>query len=736
MSEEGSFRSKETADKLVEQYMVQYGFHTHRSQITHCIDGLKPVTRRILLVVEHKKERKVSVLTGSVMEKYHPYGDSSISGAMVNMAKPYKSRLNLLSSGSNVGDYSGSEAAAPRYLPVRRSDFAEDVYFRGIDFDVFDYVPDEIGVGMEPNYLIPKLPMALLNSNFGIAIGYRSSPFTLNLRDVCSMIIHYIRLRKEQNGRLTKSILYSELAKYTLPDYAFKLKLMNRDEVVRSYKEGNYKKAVRFSGTMVITESSIIITSLPPGIVPYDLWMTVGTQHNSKKPNFFNRNFTRIMDMSKSDNECHLEFILKRGVDPFTILDEFMRSVEFVRPKTPFYMFHTIEGRIKEMTPIDVLVEWYNARANSIRAATRLFQKKASKRIQEITAQLLILDDVDKAVAIIKSSSTTDEAIRGLRDSFKMTYTQASIITKMTLSRLVNAELAALETELESIAVAMDDAKKRFFNVDEQITEDCELIMNKYRDKCSRNVTKIKPTGYAIFKNGVILTEHINELYDISDGFSSQFLYYNYYGTRLVCAVKRNGKYTILATNPTLKYIQCSGVYQLKGQVVRISDMFGGKIRIHKGPSVTIKPGHEYMPVGSTFTVVDKRGTISVISHNDAVTMKNIIHTSTNDTSEGVIAYSDEKNILRIVRYKDGDTLKLLPQAVRKTFIVGLYPNLRKGKIIIAIPQECLHRCSTRHVVMDYTCIGDEPITIRVNSRTQKGFRSTKTSSILELEKQ
>ena len=733
MSETSESNNSETADKLVEKYMVQYGFHTHRSQITHCIDGLKPVTRRILLVVDHRKERKVSVLTGSVMEKYHPYGDSSISGAMVNMAKPYKSRLNLLSSGSNVGDYSGSVAAAPRYLPVKRSDFAEDVYFRGIDFDVFDYVPDEIGMGLEPNYLIPKLPMALLNSNFGIAIGYRSSPFTLNLRDVCSMIEHYIKLRKQYNREVPNQVLYNELAKYTLPDFPFKLLLVNKNDVLKSYKENNYRTAVRFAGTMMVTESSIVITSLPPGIVPYDLWMAVGTQHNSKKPNFFNKNFSRIMDMSKSENSCHIEFVLKRGVDPFSILSEFMHSIEFIRPKTPFYMFHTIEGRIKEMNPVDVLIEWYTARANSIRAATRLFQKKASKRIQEITAQLLILDDVDKAVAIIKASKTTDEAICGLRDNFDMTYTQASIITKITLSKLVNAEMDALEEELDSIAIEMGEAKRKFFHVDEVILGDCETILKKYKDECVRNVDKIKPTGYAVFKHGAILTEHKNELYDITERFTTPFMYYNHYGTRLVVMSQRANKY-FLQIDPALKYIECNGVYQLKGQAIRIADLYNGKVKLHKGASVTIKKDHQYNPVGSSFTVVDRRGVISVVSYEDTNKLRDIVHISTNDTKEGIVAYSYDKNIIHITRFNDGDSLKFIP-AIRNTTVIGIYPNHEKGDLIVAIPQSCLTRCGIRHIAMKYQDLDNKPITIKVSSRVQDGFKSTKTSSILKLTK-
>lgn len=733
MNEEVLDKANEPADKLVEKYMVQYGFHTHRSQITHCIDGLKPVTRRILLVVDHKKERKVSVLTGSVMEQYHPYGDSSISGAMVNMAKPYKSRLSLLSSGSNVGDYSGSEAAAPRYLPVKRSDFAEDVYFKGVDFDVFDYVPDEIGVGMEPNYLIPKLPMALLNSNFGIAIGYRSSPFTLNLRDVCYMVMHYIKLRKAHKGKVKRDVLYKELVKYTLPDYPFQLRLLNKEATLKAYKQGNYRQSVKFAGTMTVTESSIIITTLPPGLVPYNLWMAVGTLHNSKKPNFFNKNFSRIMDMSKSDNSCHVEFVLKRGVDPFSILDEFRRHIEFIRPKTPFYMFHTIEGRIKEMTPIDVLEEWYTARSNAIRAETRLFQKKASKKIQEISAQLLILSDVEKAVAILKSSSTTEEAIYRLRDQFNMTYTQASIITKMTLSKIVNAEVAELEDNLETIETEMGEAKKRFFNVDEHIIEDCTTLLKKYGRSCKRVVDKIKPTGFAVFDNGVVQTEHHNELYDLAACFTKPFLYQDYHGSMLV-SVKQKSNRLFMSLNPPLKYLQSNGMYQLKSKIARFADLYKGKVRTIDNAAVTMKEGHMYSVVGYGFTIVDKNGIVRGATDYNIPKLKNIIHVSPVDAEEGIIAYSYNKNIVHIVRYKRGDNLKFIP-AVRNTTVIGLYPKTEKGRLVIAIPSHCLSRCSIRHIVMDHTDLGDKLVTIKVNSRTQPGFKSSKTTSILELSK-
>ena len=255
-----------SASDLIHQNLLRYSKSMIVAAFPNLVDGLKPVHRRILVAL-HKLPGDVSgqEVIASTM-RTHPHGDGSIYNTAARLGQTFEYNPTLLSFDCSIGTYYAPNPAAPRYTKGGLSDFAKDIFFKGIDLKAIPKMMNEAQDGYEVIYLIPAVPTSLLYANN--TIGYGESCYTnpLNLADVCDIVVAFCRHKK--NNPL-KDFDCSAHAEKFIPDFPIQGTLTNYDELLGAYKAGDFNKKVRLDGAVVLTHDSIEIKVLPYG-VPFE----------------------------------------------------------------------------------------------------------------------------------------------------------------------------------------------------------------------------------------------------------------------------------------------------------------------------------------------------------------------------------------------------------------------------------------------------------------------------------
>ena len=173
MEYETTFQSEITASEAAESNMFSYTRYNNLEILPSCVDGLKLCLRRIIGVLGTTDQRmKGAALTGDVMNKLHPHGDTGIYDAIVRLGQPFSQVLPFITIKGNCGAYGGGEYAASRYLDVQYAQFTKDLFFNNVDSRTLTYIPSELGKGVEPAYYVPRIPTALLMGAFGVSVAY------------------------------------------------------------------------------------------------------------------------------------------------------------------------------------------------------------------------------------------------------------------------------------------------------------------------------------------------------------------------------------------------------------------------------------------------------------------------------------------------------------------------------------------------------------------------------------
>jgi hypothetical protein len=699
-----------TADTIVRECLVEYGIHTHRTKITNVIDGLKPINRRILLVQSTPNPRKVTAITGSVMEKYHPYADGAINDAITRMTQSFTTPINLLASDSNIGDYGGAAPAQPRYLTAAASNFAIDVYFKGIDKDTYEYIESESGEGVEPKFFIPKLPMALLVGAFGIGLAHKSEPPNLNLLDVCHMVEAYLRLSATYPEAALAQIVHKKLGRFMVPDTPYKTLLRNHDTLVESYEAGVYKESMVTDGVLEISPTTITIKTLPYGNKPKEVWLLLGTMLKDKKPNVINNNFQRIEDYSAGYTNCHIVLTLKRGISPFTELQAIKKLVGFTKRWTPNYLFSTPADKIEYYDPIRVVQEWYSERKRSIKAELRAGQRRNGEEIRKLQALIKIGDNIMEVVKILRDCSSVDEAYPKLCERFGLSKAQTIVIMQFKLANIPKRNHAELVADLDTVKANMAELQNRFFGVDKQIKQDCEYFIKKYPQYCERNCASPKFIGYVTTMGGIIQFETIDEMINLLEVFS-----------KVNCTIQ------LYPPGSRYKYLLKGNQVEPEKQLVLPKDMVGDTIIASRNMvKYTVGLGEEdtilringlsctgdgstvAAYVGDKTVAIYRDGTVELIDSTSVTLRTNLkqrgrntdIMYVANYTGENmVVVYSNVKNELVVERLVFGKRIIMPPKSVTKTHVLGVYPA--DGPIALTIPDECLSKCNAKHLLIE-----------------------------------
>ena len=409
-------------------------------------DGLKPVQRRVLYsMIElnngpDKPHRKCARIVGDTMGKYHPHGDSSIYGALVNMAQDWSFRYTLVDGHGNFGSVDGDGAAAMRYTEARLSKISMEM-LADINKDTVDFVPNFDETEKEPTVLPARFPNLLVNGATGIAVGMATNIPPHNLREVISAIVRIIDNRVEE-GKDTS--LEEVMGIIQGPDFPTGAVILGRSGIEEAYRTGKGKirvRAVTDIETLPNGKNRIVITQLPYLVNKARLIEKMAELVRDKKI----EGITGITDESSREG-LRVTVDVRHDVNAKVILNRLFKHTQ-LQDTFGVNMLALDGNQPKVMNLLEMLQYYLKHQEEVVTRRTRYDLNKAQERAHILQGLLIALDNIDEVIKIIRGSRTTQLAKEGLMERFGLSDAQAQAIVDMRLRALTGLEREKLEEE-------------------------------------------------------------------------------------------------------------------------------------------------------------------------------------------------------------------------------------------------------------------------------------------------
>ncbi|MCM1145091.1 MAG: DNA gyrase subunit A [Lachnoclostridium sp.] len=447
-------------------------------------DGLKPVQRRVLYsMIElnngpDKPHRKSARIVGDTMGKYHPHGDSSIYGALVNMAQEWSTRYPLVDGHGNFGSVDGDGAAAMRYTEARLSKISMEL-LADINKDTVDFVPNFDDTEKEPSVLPSRYPNLLVNGTSGIAVGMATNIPPHNLREVISAVVKIIDNQVQEN-RKTEIDEVLELVK--APDFPTGGIILGTKGAEEAYRTGRGKvrvRAVTNIESMPNGKSRIIVTELPYMVNKANLILKIADLVKMKK-------IDGITDLRDETNREGMRIVieLRKDVNANVILNHLYKHTQ-LQDSFGVIMLALVNQEPKVMNLLDMLDYYLDHQKEVVTRRTKYDLNKAEERDHILQGLLIALDNIDEVIQIIRSSRTTQIAKERLMERFSLSDAQSQAIVDMRLRALTGLEREKLEKEHEELLAKIAELKAIL--ADEKlllgvIKEEILIISEKFGD--------------------------------------------------------------------------------------------------------------------------------------------------------------------------------------------------------------------------------------------------------------
>ena len=447
-------------------------------------DGLKPVQRRVLYsMIElnngpDKPHRKSARIVGDTMGKYHPHGDSSIYGALVNMAQEWSTRYPLVDGHGNFGSVDGDGAAAMRYTEARLSKISMEL-LADINKDTVDFVPNFDDTEKEPTVLPSRYPNLLVNGTSGIAVGMATNIPPHNLREVISAVVKIIDNRVNED-RSTDMEELLEIVK--APDFPTGGIILGTRGAEEAYRTGRGKvrvRAVTDIETMPNGKSRIIVTELPYMVNKANLILKIADLVKLKK-------IDGITDLRDETNREGMRVVieLRKDANANVILNQLYKHTQ-LQDSFGVIMLALVNNEPKVMNLLDMLTHYIRHQEEVVTRRTKYDLNKAEERDHILQGLLIALDHIDEVIQIIRSSQTTPIAKERLIERFQFSDAQAQAIVDMRLRALTGLEREKLENEHKELMAKIAELKAIL--ADEKlllgvIREEILIISEKYGD--------------------------------------------------------------------------------------------------------------------------------------------------------------------------------------------------------------------------------------------------------------
>ena len=447
-------------------------------------DGLKPVQRRVLYsMIElnngpDKPHRKCARIVGDTMGKYHPHGDISIYGALVNMAQDWSFRYPLVDGHGNFGSVDGDGAAAMRYTEARLSKISMEM-LADIGKDTVDFVPNFDETEKEPTVLPSRFPNLLVNGTTGIAVGMATNIPPHNLREVINGVVKIIDNQVlEDRGTDIEELLTIVKG----PDFPTGGTILGTAGINEAYRTGRGKvrvRAVTSIEPMQNGKNRIVVTELPYMVNKARLIEKIAELVRDKKID----GITDLRDESDRQG-MRICIELRRDVNPNVVLNLLYKHTQ-LQDTFGVIMLALVDNQPKVLNLYEMLNYYLIHQEEVVTRRTKYDLNKAEERAHILQGLLTALDNIDEVINIIRSSKNTQEAKDRLMERFSLTDVQAQAIVDMRLRALTGLEREKLENEYAELMERITELKailadkKKLLGV---IREEILLIADKYGD--------------------------------------------------------------------------------------------------------------------------------------------------------------------------------------------------------------------------------------------------------------
>ena len=419
-------------------------------------DGLKPVQRRILYsMIElnngpDKPHRKCARIVGDTMGKYHPHGDSSIYGALVNLAQEWSTRYPLVDGHGNFGSVDGDGAAAMRYTEARLSKISMEMT-ADINKDTVDFVPNFDETEKEPVVLPSRFPNLLVNGTSGIAVGMATNIPPHNLREVINAVVKIIDDQIDENGETSMEDILQIIKG---PDFPTGAEILGTRGIEEAYRTGRGKirvRAVTNIEPMQNGKNRIIVTELPFMVNKARLIEKIAELVRDKKVD----GITDLSDQSSREG-MRICIELRRDVNPNVILNQLYKHTQ-LQDTFGVIMLALVNNEPKVMNILDMLKYYLKHQEEVVTRRTKYDLNKAEERAHILQGLLIALDNIDEVIKILRGSKNVQEAKAELISRFDLSEVQAQAIVDMRLRALTGLEREKLEAEYAELMKKIEE---------------------------------------------------------------------------------------------------------------------------------------------------------------------------------------------------------------------------------------------------------------------------------------
>ena len=432
-------------------------------------DGFKPVHRRVLYGMNElgntsdKPYKKSARIVGEVMGKYHPHGDSSIYMTLVRMAQTWSLRYPLVDPQGNFGSVDGDGPAAMRYTEARLQKIAEEM-LKDIEKDTVDFTPNFDETTKEPVVLPTRLPNLLVNGSSGIAVGMATNMAPHNLSEVVDATVAYIN---------NNEIEISELMQYVkAPDFPTGGYIYGYAGVKEAFETGRGRIVIRAKYDIENNEKGndkIIISEIPYMVNKSELIKNIADLAIEKKV----EGIANVNDESDRQG-MRIVVDVKRDANPQVVINKLFKYTA-LQSSFSVNNIALVKGRPMTLNLKDLIRHFVDHRHEVVTRRTRFELRKAEERAELLEGCMIILDNLDEAIRIIRDSKTPEEAKTRLMERFGLSERQAAYIVEMRLRQLTGMEQDKLRLEYEELLKRIEDLKDILARVERRM----EIIQNE-----------------------------------------------------------------------------------------------------------------------------------------------------------------------------------------------------------------------------------------------------------------
>ena len=445
--------------KTMEESYIDYAMSVIAARALPDVrDGLKPVQRRVLYsMIElnngpDKPHRKCARIVGDTMGKYHPHGDSSIYGALVNMAQDWSTRYPLVDGHGNFGSVDGDGAAAMRYTEARLSKISMKM-LADIDKNTVDFSPNFDETEKEPDVLPARFPNLLVNGTTGIAVGMATNIPPHNLREVVKAVVKIIDNRIEE-GRETEIEEILDIVKG--PDFPTGAMILGTRGIQEAYRTGRGKirvRAVTEIESMPNGKSRILVSELPYMVNKARLIEKMAELVRDKKID----GITAITDESSREG-MRINIELRRDVNANVVLNQLFKHTQ-LQDTFGVIMLALVNKEPKVLNLLEMLQNYLRHQEDVVTRRTQYELNKAEERAHILKGLLIALDHIDEVISIIRASRTAALAKEALMTRFELSDAQAQAIVDMRLRALTGLEREKIEAEYEALMAKIKELR-------------------------------------------------------------------------------------------------------------------------------------------------------------------------------------------------------------------------------------------------------------------------------------